>query len=261
MRSHQEVQRHTTTEARPQARSLNLIIGTIAMCVITTNASAQAAKQATKFPPKGWESIKLSDQQRSRLRWSVTRELTPKNTYRLTIKRPAGYTEAVITDPQGAILGRDTAEGIDLPQRQIGDRYIIYFCKSEERRALRFLEEFIEYPNSEFPAKGWQPRKDSMLPVKEPKQITPKSMIEAFTKPHSMRFSTTASDKACVYLMAKLEAGGKERVASQSLDGDLAFWMHARRGESFRIYQLFPDNKTYRRSQTMTVEKSFPLGK
>ena len=58
-----------------------------------------------------------------------------------------------------------------------------------------------------------------------------------------------------------VEAGGKERVASQSLGGDLAFWMHARRGESFRIYQLFPDNKTYRRSQTMTVEKSFPLGK
>ena len=235
--------------------------GVVTACVLAASIFAQASESATRFPQRGWKAIKLKQKEQQRLNWSITRELTPKNVYKLRIERPEGYTETVVTDLEGVVLGRNTGETFELPNRQIGDRYVIYFCKTKARRALRFTEEFVEYPNTEFPTKGWQTCKDSTLTIKKPKQITPKTMFEAFDKPHSFTFATKASDEPCVYMLAKLEAGGKERIASQSLDGKLEFWMHAKRGESFRVYQIFPRSKTYRCSETLSVEKSYPLGK
>jgi len=229
------------------------------LCALAPFAGAQDKKQT--FPSKDWKTIKLKDKQRKKLNWSVMRELTPKNLYKLTVERPEGYTETVVTDVSGTVLGRSTGNDFKFAKKEIGERYVIWFCQSKKRRTLRFMEEFVEYPNREFPAKGWLPTKDSELKIKKPKQFTPKTMFESFDKPHSVSFKAPKTKNVCVYLLAKLEAGGKEAVASQTMADKLEFWAHAKRGESFRIYQIFPHNKTYRSSKTMTVDKDYPLGK
>lgn len=244
-----------------QRTTLQRILLATLLGALAPMAVAQDTNKAETFPSKGWQKIKLKDKQRKQLNWSIARQLTPMNLYKLDVERPEDYTETVITDIDGVVLGRNTGNKFEFRDRQIGDRYVIYFCRSKERRALRFLEEFVEYPHRNFPTKAWQPTKDSTLNIKNPKQFTPKTMMQAFDKPHSVTFKVAPSKEPCVFLLAKLEAGGEEHVAAQSLIGKLDFWMHAKRGESFRIYQIFPHNKTYRASQTMTIEKDYPLGK
>lgn len=237
-----------------------ILLATV-LCALAPFAAAQDKKES--FPAKGWKTIKLKDKQRKKLSWSVMRELTPKKLYKLTVDRPADYDETVITTTSGTLLGRSDEDNAEFrfDDREIGERYVIWFNQKKQRRTLRFLEEFVEYPNREFPGRGWMPTKDSELKIKKPKQFTPKTMFEAFDKPHSITFKPPKTEAVCVYLMAKLEAGGKERVAAQTMGDKLEFWAHAKRGESFRIYQIFPHNKTYRATKTMTVEKDYPLGK
>ena len=255
-----QLMQHGSTQRSRQASPVRLLLVTILCASATTAVTAQEQTSKETFPPKGWQEIKLKDKERQRLRYRSTAQLTPKNVFQLQFKRPAGYSETVITKVDGVVLARGKGTEFEIEDCGIGDRYVIHLIKEKEQRSLRLLESFIEFPQREFPGKEWRPRREGTLDVIKPKQSTPKNMFEAFDKPHQITFTATATDKPMIFVLTKIEPGGKEQIASQSLTGALKFWMHAKRGESFRIYQLFPHDKTYRASTTMTVEKSFPLG-
>ena len=125
----------------PSGHPQRLLLATL-LCALAPIAAAQNSTPTETFPGEGWREIELKGKQRERLQWSVMRELTPKNLYKLKVERPEGYTETVITDMRGVLLGRSTSKKFEFPNRQIGDRYVIYFCKSKERRALRFPQLF-----------------------------------------------------------------------------------------------------------------------
>lgn len=62
-------------------------------------------------------------------------------------------------------------------------------------------------------------------------------------------------------MMTHIVSGKPEKVVSQTLTGQLEFSWTAKRGETFRIYEILPHDMTYRMTKKMTVEKDYPMGK
>lgn len=259
----------------PTTHSGRRLVGLLTMVAMAPFAGAQEPKsqepkaqhtgtqkqQPETFPPASWQQLTIKALTRKDLALPRGSFLTAQNTLQLRLGRPDSFDETVITTADGLLLTRTKEQHVDIPNRHIGERYVIFFGKTKERQTLRFQEGFVRYPEREFPSQGWQPREDATLAITNPKQSTPKTMLEAFDKPHQVSFTAKSDTAGALYLLTKIEAGGKEQVASQSLDGTLAFWMQAKRGESFRIYEIFPETLTYRASKTMTIERDFPIGR
>lgn len=246
----------TTTPKRPRTAGLAILL----LTAFAASASAQDKDRAT-FPSKGFKQIKLKEKQRKKLHWSLTTGLTNKNVHEVTFERPEGYDETVITDGRGKVLGRSAGQDFAFADRTVGDRFVIYIVQSKKRRYLKFREGFVEYSGRNFPGKDWQAEKLAELRLKKVKQFTPKTMAESFDKPHKVYWSAKKAKTPVVYLLARIEADGTHREADQSLTGELEFWAHAKKGETFVIYELHPASKTYRVSKTMAVDKDYPLGK
>lgn len=83
----------------------------------------------------------------------------------------------------------------------------------------------------------------------------------AYDHPHHIAWKLAKNDHPAVYLLIKITAGEDDTVASQSMSGMLEFWGIAKKGESFRIYEILPHDQTYRATGVRTVEKDYPLGK
>lgn len=242
----------------PRIATITLFAAVIAL---PQAASAQDKPKQESFPPADWQKVEVKQLSRKERSLPNSAHLTASNTLKLHIERPKSLTETVITDGAGKVLARGKGDDFVLANRSIGDRYVTYFCEADKQRVMRYRESFIQYPGREFPGQEWLPREDATLELVKPKQITPRTMVESFDKPHHITFTATPTKERVIYLMTKIEAGGKEQVASQSLTGTLPFWMHAKRGESFRIYQVFPEDQTYRVTTTMTVARDYPIGK
>ena len=249
-----------------QHRISNRLIQALMLCAMTPAIVGQD-KPATAFPGESWKAIALKPKQRAKLNYQLTTKLSEKGVAKLRLTRPKDFDATVITDLDGKVLGQSLGKAIELPARKIGDRFVVYVCRTKAQSYLKLLEDFVQYPQREFPGKAWKPRKDANLVITKPQQFTPKTMFEAYDKPHKFTFtpktdsSADVSKATKIYLMTKIDAGGKEQVATQSLTGELKFWMRAKRGESFRIYELFPHNKSYRVSKTLTVAADYPLGR
>ena len=249
-----------------QYRISNRLMPALLLCAMTPAIVCQD-KPAPAFPDEGWKAIAMKAKQRAKLNYQLTTQLSKKGVVKLRLTRPKDFDATVITDLDGQVLGRSEGKTLELPERQIGDRFVVYVCRTKAHTYLKLLDDFVQYPQREFPGKEWKPRKDANLVITKPRQFTPKTMFEAYEKPHKFTFtpkidsSADVSKATKIYLMTKIDAGGKEQVATQSLTGELKFWMRAKRGESFRIYELFPHNKSYRVSKTLTVASDFPLGR
>lgn len=243
-----------------------LLHACLSITAAAQKAAAQNPTELKKFPSQGWQPVTITNKQRQRLPRRSTAELievglASKGTLQIQLTRPEGYAETVVTNSSGALLARTKGKSLRVKDQQIGARYVVYLVQPQEQRYLRFFEGFVKYPHREFPSKGWRPKSDANLALQKARQSAPKTMLESFDKPHHIAFEPAASKHRVLYVLTKFEAGGKEAVASQSLSGKLRFWPQAKRGESFRIYQVFPDDQSYRVTKSMSVEKSFPIGR
>ena len=52
--------------------------------------------------------------------------------------------------------------------------------------------------------------------------------------------------------------GEPEKVESQTMDGKLEFGWNAKKGDAFRIYEIFPDDQTYRATAEMRTSSTAP---
>ncbi len=238
------------------------LLMTLTTVFVVDAGAAQSKTKPAKFPERGWKLVKMKDKKRRGLDHSLMTALDPKtHVFELTLERPPGWNGTVITDSKGLVLVRGAKEAFEIPNMDVGFRFSLYITTPRKRQCLLFRELFVRLPYRDFPVKGWKPAKVADLELKGTRQFTPKTMFESFDFPHSISFRPAKSRRASVYVMVRIEAGKSQKIASQSMTGKLLFWAHAKKGEQFRTYQIFPHDRTYRTTDIATVEKDYPLGK
>lgn len=184
----------------------------------------------------------------------------------VVLRRPQGYGETVVTDAGGQVLARSNAERVTVPKLDIADRFVVYASDPDNSRCQRLLEDFVHFPGTIVPGKQWRPRDDAVLQLQDVVQHCPKSRAEARTEPHRITFRSAAGATAkepgpVLYVLARVAAGGKDMVGAQSTSGELLFWFRAKAGETFRIYELHPKDRTYRVTDMLAVAHDAPRGR
>jgi len=248
----------------------------LAVLSVAAIANAQQEQPAETFPPDGWQQVEApATRGPGFARPSVM--LREDSKLHVQFRRPKGFVETVVTDAHGVVLARGAARSFTIDGARVGDRYVVYVSQPSDRRCARVAMGFVQFPGDVFPVKGWKPRRSAELRCRDVQQHCAETAREALQEPHRVTFTCDreaddrdAEDRDAedgepadrerqrVYLLARCVAGGKDMVVAQSLTPELPFWVRAKRGESFKIYELSPHDNSYRVSPTMTVEDDAP---
>jgi hypothetical protein len=225
---------------------------------------------------------------RSGARWSLIREGAWSTGLTLNLKVNQGMVpcdELVVATRDGAVLTRAPAGSpLQLPPLQLGDEFAVYAAQTKKRRYEELMVELVELPGDTFPREGWEPMRPARLKLKGLQQKSwekdlstdlaaqlREALKNAGRKPkkekkkkkgkaehalkyfHQVSFDARKLREPALYLLCKVRADGSDEIVHQSLSSPLNAGAEAKKGDSFRIYELYPRNKRFRESDVIKL--------
>ena len=205
-------------------------------------------------------------------------------TFQMNLKR-IPCEELVVTTSDGWVLTRSpVGQPLKLQPMQVGDQYIVYAARTKDRRYSQLDESLIELSGDTFPRKGWEPMRPARLklkglqqkswendlstdlaeklrealenggrkPKKKKKKKKKKGEAEHALKYfHQVSFDARKLREPALYLLCKVRADGSDEIVHQSLSSPLNAGAEAKKGDAFRIYEIYPRSKRFRESDVI----------
>lgn len=264
----------------------------LAVTGLSAGIEAQKKQRREKFPPRSWKAMEEPEAVPAgstfEPSWISSKSGDALEGMTLTFqmnRKRISCEELVVTTSDGWILTRSpVGQPLKLQPMQVGDQYIVYAARTKDRRYRQLDESLIELPGDAFPCAGWEPMRPARWKLKGLQQKSwekdlktdlAKKLREALEnggrkpkkkkkkkkgKPeHALKYSHQVSFDArklrepALYLLCKVRADGSDEIVHQSLSSPLNAGSEAKKGDSFRIYELYPRSKRFRESDVIKL--------